>query len=75
MTDSDVEADLMESRQVVLVLRLTLDGNSQLLYGELLNAEGVGQGRFIDLMNLSNMVMRWLGRQHGARAHEADEAT
>jgi hypothetical protein len=71
MGRSDVESELIESRQVVLVLRLTLDRNSRLLYGELLNAEGVGQGRFIDLTHMSKTVKRWLGRQQDGRSQEA----
>jgi hypothetical protein len=65
----------MESRQVVLVLRLTLNQNSHLLYGEVLNAEGVGQGRFINLASMSNIVNRWLERQQDDRSEATDKAS
>lgn len=63
MALSDTEVELTECRQVVLVLRLTLDQDSQVLYGELLNADGTGQGRFKSLSSLGSTVKRWLERQ------------
>ena len=63
MALSDTEVELTECRQVVLVLRLTLDQDSQVLYGELLNADGTGQGRFKSLSSLGSIVKRWLERQ------------
>lgn len=63
MTLSDTGVGLTENRQVVLVVRLTLDQDSQVLYGELLNADGTGQGRFKSLSSLGSTVKRWLERQ------------
>ena len=63
MARPDGEADVLENRHVVLVLRLTLDQRSQLLYGEVLNAEGIGLGRFMNLAKLNETVNRWLERQ------------
>lgn len=63
MSLPDAEVELTENRQAVLVLRLTLDQDARLLYGELVDAEGVGQERFKTLAALGPSVERWLERQ------------
>ncbi len=72
MSLPDAEVELSESRQVVLVLRLTLDQHSELLYGELLNAEGVGQGRFKSLTTLGALVRGWLERKQDPHLSGSD---
>jgi hypothetical protein len=62
--DEDEPAD---SRQVVLILRLVLDGNAQLRRGELLDADAVHQARFHDLGGLLGAVDGWLERQRPDR--------
>lgn len=75
MALSDTDVGLTESRQVVLVLRLTLDQDSQVLYGELLNADGRGQGRFRTLAGLGSTVKRWLDRQQDHSLAPPDPTT
>jgi hypothetical protein len=41
-----------------------LDRHTGLKYGEVLDAEAVGQGRFFSLAELADAVRRWLERQH-----------
>jgi hypothetical protein len=54
------------SRQVVLILRLMLDGQGQLRYGELLDASASAQGRFGNELGLVAVMQCWLERQrHG----------
>jgi hypothetical protein len=55
--------DLSGSRPAVLVLRLMLDQRACLRHGELLDAEGTGQGRFVDVTELTALVRRWLEGQ------------
>lgn len=55
--------DLSDSRQAVLVVRLVLDQRACLRHGELLDAEGMGQGRFANVTELSELVRRWLESQ------------
>jgi hypothetical protein len=51
------------NRYTVLIFRLVLDGQARLLYGELLDADAVGQGRFMSLTGLVEAVIRWLEGQ------------
>lgn len=74
MSLPDAEVELTEGRQVVLVLRLTLDQHSQLLYGELVNAEGIGQGRFKTLTTLEPSIKQWLKRQQNHHLSESNHA-
>jgi hypothetical protein len=55
------------SRDVVLILRLVLDGQTELRHGELLDANAVRQGRFVTMAGLLDAVQRWMDRQ--ARSH------
>jgi hypothetical protein len=52
--------DLPNSYQVVLILRLVLDQELHLRRGELLDAEGVSLGRFLNLKGLTELVSQWL---------------
>jgi hypothetical protein len=74
MAIPEAEIGLNENRQVVLVLRLTLDQHSQVLYGELVNAEGTGQEHFKSLDSLGQTVERWLDRQKDLSVPRADRS-
>jgi hypothetical protein len=63
MRDSWTDDELYGSRQVVLVLRLVLDGQAQLHHGELLDADATRQGRFATLTGMTETVARWIERQ------------
>ncbi len=63
MPASVEEDELVDSRQVFLVLRLVLDPQAQLHHGELLDAEAICQGRFMTLSGLTELVAHWLERQ------------
>ncbi len=58
--------ELSGRRHAVLVLRLVLDGDAQLCYGELLDAEAQSVGWFASPTSLASAVNRWLtGQQDG----------
>ena len=61
-----------ESRQAVLILRLSLDGQAQLRRGELLDAEAVPQARFVTLLGMTDAVKRWLEQQRQATDRDAN---
>ena len=63
MPASAEEDELVDSRQVFLVLRLVLDPQAQLHHGELLDAEAICHGRFMTLSGLTELVAHWLERQ------------
>ena len=53
MPASIEEDELVDSRQVFLVLRLVLNPQARLHHGELLDAEAICQGRFMTLSGLT----------------------
>lgn len=57
------EVEPSDSRQVVLILRLVLDGDAKLRRGELLDADTVRQAGFHDLGGLLDAMRAWLDRQ------------
>jgi hypothetical protein len=57
------EDELSGSSYVILILRLVLDENARLRYGELVDAGGVCEARFADLHGLLEAVRLWLDRQ------------
>ena len=57
------EDELAGNREVVLILRLVLDSYAELRYGELLDGQGIRQGRFVSLTELTSAVKTWLDRQ------------
>lgn len=66
--------DLSDSRQVVLVLRLVLDQRALLRHGELLDAEGTGQGRFATVTGMTDLVRQWLENQQPDGLTDIDHA-
>jgi hypothetical protein len=63
---------LAGSRQVVLIVRMVLDGKSRLQYGELLDVETAGMGRFTTVNGLGETVKRWLERQRRVDGSEME---
>jgi hypothetical protein len=55
-----VRNNLADTRQVAVVLRLTLDENEQFTYGELVDLEGRRIGRFVDWLELKTLVQAWI---------------
>jgi hypothetical protein len=60
------EATLVEKQPVTLILRLVLDGQGHLQYGEALDVEARSQGRFVGWRGLIRTVRAWLARQEGS---------
>jgi hypothetical protein len=55
---------LADKRQIILILRLTIDVLGQLLYGETVDVEGTVIGRFAEWQRLWTTIRAWLaGRQ------------
>ena len=75
MPASDQDDDLSGNCQVVLVLRLVLDRQAQLRYGQLLDAGAIEQGRFATLAGLADAVSRWLERQQRETSLHVDPTT
>jgi hypothetical protein len=71
------EDELASTRDAVLVVRLVVDRQARLHYGELLDAEAVSQGRFSSLNGLLGAVSRWLDaqRRHGSDNGETEPGT
>jgi hypothetical protein len=57
---------LVEKRAVTLILRLVLDANGRLQYGEAVDTEARSQGRFVGWRGLTRTVRAWLARQERA---------
>jgi hypothetical protein len=64
------EATLVEKRAVTLILRLVLDGQGRLQYGEAVDTEARSQGRFVGWRGLSRTLRAWLARQERAGGEE-----
>jgi hypothetical protein len=60
------EATLVEKRPVTLILRLVLDAQGRLRYGEAVDTEARSQGRFVGWRGLTRTVRAWLARQERA---------
>jgi hypothetical protein len=60
------EAARVEKRPVTLILRLVLDGQGHLQYGEALDTEARSQGRFVGWRGLTRTLRAWLARQERA---------
>jgi hypothetical protein len=54
---------LVEKQAVTLILRLVLDGQGHLQYGEVLDTEAHSQGRFVGWRGLTRTLRAWLARQ------------
>jgi hypothetical protein len=57
------EATLVENRSVTLILRLVLDANGRLQYGEAVDTEARSQGRFVGWRGVTRTVRAWLASQ------------
>ena len=55
--------NVMEKRQVTLILRLVLDAQGRLQYGEAVDTEARSQGQGVGENGLTRTVRAWLARQ------------
>jgi hypothetical protein len=53
---------LADKRQVILILRLTLDERGQLVHGEVARLEGEVLGRFVDWSQFAQLIPEWLSK-------------
>jgi hypothetical protein len=61
--DDPLKSDtLSEKRQVTLVLRLLLDGENNLLRGDLVDVTGQSLGHFTDWISLAAALEEWQSR-------------
>jgi hypothetical protein len=56
----------VEKQPVTLILRLVLDGQGHLQYGEAVDTEARSQGRFVGWRGLIRTLRAWLARQERA---------
>ena len=54
---------LADKRQVVLILRLTIDGRGHFMHGEVVDLDGKPIGRYVEWPKLTDLVRVWLARQ------------
>ena len=55
-----MQNNLADKRQVILILRLTLDANGQLVHGEVAELAGMPIGRFVEWPKLPPIVRAWV---------------
>ncbi len=60
---------LADKRHITLILRLAIDRDTQLVYGELVNLEGVSIGRFMEWPKFTEVLQAWLASQGNGQAH------
>jgi hypothetical protein len=51
---------LADKQQIILIARLTIDVQGQLLHGEIVDLEGTVIGRFTNWTKLNHFVQTWL---------------
>jgi hypothetical protein len=51
---------LADKRQIILIVRLTVDRQGQLLYGEIIDTEGTVIGRFAEWQRLWATIRTWV---------------
>lgn len=56
MTETPTVETLADRRQVTVLLRLVLDRQGELVYGQVVDVRGVTQGRFIEWRLLTRLV-------------------
>ena len=61
---------LSEKRHVTVILRLVLDAQGRLEYGEIVEAEGMLWRRFVGWRGLTRTLRDWLARQEHAGVPE-----
>jgi hypothetical protein len=55
--------NILDKRQVTLILRLVLDAHGRLQHGEALDTQARSQGRFVGWCGLTRTVREWLACQ------------
>ena len=54
---------LANKRHITLILRLAIDKDDQLVYGELVDLGGVSIGRFVEWPKLAQVIQTWMTNQ------------
>jgi hypothetical protein len=54
---------LADKRQVIVILRLTLDGHGHFMHGEAVDLAGQRIGGFVDWQNMAHIIQAWLATQ------------
>ena len=54
---------LADKRHITLILRLAIDKDDQLVYGELVDLRGVSIGRFVEWPKLAQIIQTWISSQ------------
>ena len=60
---------LADKRHITLILRLAIDKDAQLVYGELVNLEGVSIGHFMEWPKLTEVIQTWFASQGNGQSH------
>lgn len=60
---------LADQRHTTLILRLAINRDAQLVYGELVNLEGVSIGYFMEWPKLTEVLQAWLASQGNGQSH------
>lgn len=60
---------LADQRHITLILRLAIDRDAQLVYGELVDLAGVSIGHFMEWPKLTEVIQTWLTSQGNGQTH------
>lgn len=61
---------MSDTHNVVVILRLVLNARGELMHGEIVDAEGKSQGRFMKWGGLTRTVRAWLESQETQRPED-----
>lgn len=59
------ESHISEKRYVTVVVRMVIDQREQLVHGEIVDVDGIGQGRFVGWRGLIRTMRDFLAKQQG----------
>ncbi|MCL4266850.1 MAG: hypothetical protein KJ069_26960 [Anaerolineae bacterium] len=65
---------LADKRQITLILRLAIDADDRLIYGEIVDLEGVIIGRFIEWAKLTDVIQTCITNQNKDNAHQRSDS-
>ncbi len=57
--------NISEKRYVTVVVRMVIDQREQLVHGEIVDVDGIGQGRFAGWRGLIRTMRDFLAKQQG----------
>ena len=61
---------LADKRHITLILRLAIDKDDQLVYGELVDLGGVAIGRFVEWPKLAQIIQTWISSQDAGPSND-----